>query len=216
VTLRFGDCVLDGGTRELFRGSEAVHLTPKAFRLLELLLERRPNAVSKEELMEALWPGTFVAEGNLARLVAELREAIGDDGGARPLIRTIHGFGYAFPADVRSGKARPRSESPFVFKIIWADREIALAEGENVLGRDPLSAACIDVASVSRHHARILVEGGKASIEDLGSKNGTQVRGRRIDKPTEVRDGDALRLGSVPLVVRRFGGVGTTQTERSR
>ena len=101
----FGDCALNGDTREFFRGGAAVHLPAKTFRLLELLLESRPRAISKEKLMEALWPGVFVAEGNLARLVAELREAIGDDAHEPKFVRTIHGFGYAF-----AGEASPAGD----------------------------------------------------------------------------------------------------------
>lgn len=216
MTVRFGDCVLDADTRQLLRRGEAVHLPPKSFRLLEALLERRPKAVSKEDLMELLWPGTFVAEGNLARLVAELRDAIGDDAHEPRFIRTIHGFGYAFPGDVRASGPQVRKAPEVIFKLIWGDREIALAEGENLLGRDPLSVACIDVASVSRHHAKIIVSGDKASLEDLGSKNGSFVRGRRIKSSTAIHDGDAIRLGSVPLVLRRFGSGGTTETARSQ
>ncbi len=216
MTVRFGDCVFDSETRQLLRKGEAVHLPPKTFRLLEALLERRPKALSKEALMELLWPGTFVAEGNLARLVAELRDAIGDDAHDPRFIRTIHGFGYAFPAEAKTG-GPPISTGPaVVFKLIWGDREIALVEGENMLGRDPLSVACIDVASVSRHHAKIIVSGDKASLEDLGSKNGSFVRGRRVKTSTALRDGDALRLGSVPLVLRRFESGGTTETARSQ
>jgi DNA-binding winged helix-turn-helix (wHTH) protein len=207
LTIGFGDCVLDNETREVLRGGKPLHLQPKGFKLLEVLVERRPKAVSKEELMGLLWPKTFVAEGNLARLVAELREVIGDDAHEPRFIRTVHGFGYAF-----HGKAAPASKDRPVFKLIWGDREIALEEGENLLGRDPLSVACIDVASVSRHHARITVTGEEATIEDLGSKNGTWVLGRKLKNATPLHDGDALRLGSVPLMFRRFGSGGTTQT----
>ena len=215
MTVRFGDCVFDRETRELHRRGDPVHLPPKTFRLLEALLERRPKAISKEELMESLWPGTFVAEGNLARLVAELREAIGDDAQEPRFIRTIHGFGYAFHGEAAAG--RPGTEpGAVVFKLIWGDREIALSEGENLLGRDPLAVACIDVASVSRHHARIVVSGDKVTIEDLGSKNGTHVRGRKVKTAAPLHDGDPIRLGSVPLVLRRFEAGGTTETARSQ
>ena len=131
MRLRFGDCVFDAGTREMLRGGRAVPLPAKTFRLsLQLLLEARPRAIPKEKLMEALWPGVFVAEGNLARLVAELREAIGDDAHEPKFVRTIHGFGYAF-----AGGASPAADPPpagasdVVFKLAWNDREIALWRG---------------------------------------------------------------------------------------
>src|SRR5262245_6838080 len=139
MTISFGDCVFDGRTRELSRRGAPVHIPPKVFRLLELLLAQRPAAVSKESLMEALWPGVFVAEGNLARLVAELRDTIGDDANAPRFVRTVPRFGYAFHGEVveGGGKESGRAVPPSLFALIWGEREIALAEGEHVLGRDP-------------------------------------------------------------------------------
>jgi DNA-binding winged helix-turn-helix (wHTH) protein len=215
MPLRFGDCGLDLETRQLFRGGKPVHLPPKTFRLLEILLAERPKAISKETLIESVWPGVFVSESNLARLVAELREAIGDDAQAPKFVRTVHGFGYAFQADALELAPRGRAEGP-VFKLIWGDREIRLAPGENILGRDPDSLACLDVASVSRHHARIVIGADHATLEDLGSKNGTFLRGRRVESRAALTDGDDIRIGSVPLTFRRFSAGGTTETVRSR
>ena len=85
VRLQFGNCTLDSDTRELWRGKKAVHVEPKAYRLLELLLAARPRALSKDDLQDALWPGTFVSERSLARLVGVLRDCLGDDAGTAPL-----------------------------------------------------------------------------------------------------------------------------------
>ena len=211
MRLQFDECVFDGDTRELFRGGEAVHLPAKTFRLLELLLEDRPRAIPKDKLMETLWPGVFVAEGNLARLVAELREAIGDDAHEPKFVRTLHGFGYAFAGRVSPAADHPRAgASDVVFKLVWNDREIALAEGENILGRERDAAAWIDVHSVSRHHARIVVSGDRAMLEDLGSKNGTFLKGQSVKKPRALRDGDRVRIGTVEMTFRRYvGGIPT-------
>lgn len=97
----FGSCVLDTDSREVRKEGLAVHLTPLAFRLLELLLEHRPRALSKAELMDAPWPGTFVTEASLSSLVADLRSAIGDAARDSMLIRTVHRYGYAFAGDAR-------------------------------------------------------------------------------------------------------------------
>jgi DNA-binding winged helix-turn-helix (wHTH) protein len=83
-----------------------VHLEPKAFRLLELLLAARPKALSKRDLQDELWPKTYVSERSLARLVANLRIAIGDRATEPRFIRTVHGFGYAFCGDVSVGRRR--------------------------------------------------------------------------------------------------------------
>jgi len=211
VVIRFGDCVLDSGTRELSRKGRSVALSPKALRLLEALVERRPDAVKKEELQDLLWPGLFVAEGNLARLMTEVRDAIGDDASRPRWIRTLHGFGYAFSGETA---AAPRPVRRSIFKLVWGDREIALSEGENVLGRDEESVAWLDVHSVSRHHARIRIRDGLATLEDLGSKNGTFHRGRRIGGAVPLEDGDAIRIGTVPLTFRRFAAGVSTKTTR--
>ena len=96
MRFRFGECVLDEESRELLRGGESVHLTPKAFQLMALLLRERPRAVSKTELQDRLWPTTFVAESNLPSLIREVRSAIDDSARGGRHLRTIHGFGYAF------------------------------------------------------------------------------------------------------------------------
>src|SRR5215470_12059937 len=118
MRLCFGEYVFDGETRELLRAGSRVHVPAKTFRLIEVLLERRPVAVSKEKLMEALWPGIFVADGNLARLVAELRELVGDDAHEPRFIRTIHGFGYAFSGGVAEEASARRSGSDVVYKLL--------------------------------------------------------------------------------------------------
>ena len=92
----FGDFVLDLDTHELVRAGTPVSLSPKAFRLLGILVENHPKALSKAELQDGLWPGTFVVEKNLTNLVSEIREALGDDPVRPRFIRTVHRFGYAF------------------------------------------------------------------------------------------------------------------------
>src|SRR5262245_18878099 len=123
-TVRCGECVWDPESRELFRRGRTVHLQPKTYRLLEVLFERRPAAISKEERIERIWPKVFVGDGNLARLVADLREAIGDDG-EPAVIWTIRGFGYALRAEGGAATKALSADGP-VFKLLWKDREIAL------------------------------------------------------------------------------------------
>jgi pSer/pThr/pTyr-binding forkhead associated (FHA) protein len=79
---------------------------------------------------------------------------------------------------------------------------IALAEGENVLGRDPASAVVVGHPAVSRHHAKVVVEGPRASIEDLGSHNGTFIGTRRVEGRAPLSDGDEVHLGSATLTYR--------------
>ena len=102
VRIRFGDCTLDFDTRELSRGGKPVHVEPKAYRLLELLVAARPKALSKDQIQDQLWPDTFVSERSVARLVEVLRVCLGDSAKEPHFIRTVHGFGYAFSGDVTS------------------------------------------------------------------------------------------------------------------
>ncbi len=107
MRVRFDECAFDPDTREFFRSGKAAHLHPKAFQLLEILLENRPRALSKKELHERLWPESFVSEANLASLVAEIRRAIGEKGRSARTIRTVHGFGYAFSGDAIEERRYP-------------------------------------------------------------------------------------------------------------
>lgn len=212
MSWRFGDCKLDRATRELVRGGQPVPLTPKALRLLELLLERRPRAVSRQEIRDALWPETIVAESNLDSLVWTVRAAIGDQprGG---MLRTVRGFGYAF-AGAAEGLPNGAAGAGAELRLVWGDRVLPLGAGENLLGRDREAAVCLDAASVSRHHARIVVEGSCATLEDLGSKNGTRLNGERLTDGRELHDGDAIRLGSVQLTFRSLPFDGSTASVR--
>jgi DNA-binding winged helix-turn-helix (wHTH) protein len=207
MRIRCGECIFDAVRRQVRRGDEPVHLSPRAFDLLALLIARRPRALSKDELLTALWPRTFVTEANLAGLIAEIRRELGEDAREPRFLRTVHGFGYAFS----DGSARAADEDA-VFRLVWGAREVPLAEGENLLGRDPDTAVPIDDATVSRHHARIVIDGGSARLEDLASKNGTWLGGRRIASSELLSDGDQIRVGPATLTFRSFAAAGSTET----
>ncbi len=221
MRLASSDWVFDSDTREVTRRGAAVSLSPKAFDLLELLIRNRPKAVSKAEIHEHLWPGTFVSPANLANLVVEVRAALGDDARHPRVIRTVARFGYAFAAETAAVPEKPpgRAPAPFVCRLVWGHREIALDPGENLIGRDRDSVVWIDDASVSRRHARISVHDSGATVEDLGSKNGTYLRSRRIEKPARLADKDAIKIGPASMTFRLFkrtGSTASTVEERKR
>jgi DNA-binding winged helix-turn-helix (wHTH) protein len=198
VKIRFGPFTLDLDTRQLTQENREIHLAPKAFELLTMLVLDRPKVLSKAVLQDRLWPGTFVAEANLSNLVAEIREALGDDAHAPQFIRTSHGFGYAFcgdaatlPAFHDSGRDRPSCW------IEWDQRRFPLAVGEHVIGRDPDVEVRLDSSTVSRRHARIVVTAEGAALEDFGSKNGTFCGDARVAAPVQLTDGDVIRIGSL-------------------
>lgn len=211
----FGEFVLDAGRRELLREGRPVPLSPKAFLLLHTLVESRPTALSKAELSERLWPDSFVVDTNLSNLVGEVRAALGDDARRPRFVRTLHQFGYAFSAEAvdHSGSA---AQTTFVARLQWRGGRADLSEGEHVIGREEVLTVCLDGPTVSRRHARIRVTGQEAVLEDLGSKNGTYLNGRKLASPASLSDGDTIRIGSVPVKFRVLRPPASTRTTRAR
>ena len=211
MRLSFGCCVLDTETRELTVGSSPAHVTPRMLQLLEVLLESRPRAVSKDELHARIWLGTFVSDATLSGLVAEVRKVIGDDAREPNLIRTAHRYGYAFSGQVSVLPTQLDVRSA-AFRLLWGPREIALRDGENLIGRMREAMLWIDDPSVSRRHARIVLRERAALIEDLGSKNGTLLNGCRLDTARALADGDTIGVGPATLAFRVYSADGSTQT----
>lgn len=208
VALRFGPCAIDVLRREVRRDDAVVHLTPKAFDLLVLLIGEAPRVVPKSELHQRLWPGTFVSDATLVGLIKEIRRELGDRDPEAPIIRTAHRVGYAFSA----GLEQAANASSVCHWLMVSGRRIALREGENSIGRDPSSNVWLDSASVSRAHARIVVGRTGVSIEDCRSKNGTKVGEEPVTGATVLRDGDRLRFGTVSALYRSSGAGMSTET----
>ena len=187
--------VVDLGAHLVRREGIEVHLAPKAFELLLILVRNQPNAVPHEQLHAALWPGVHVSETSLAALVTQLRKALGDSSGDGRVIRTLHRVGYAFIGEAVVAGHTPITGAP-VCRLIWRGESIEVPAGESVIGRDHGCAVQIDADSVSRRHAQLTVIGREVSIDDLGSKNGTWVAGERIDGTAPLRDGASFRVGS--------------------
>jgi DNA-binding winged helix-turn-helix (wHTH) protein len=209
---QFGEFVLDTGRQELSRRGEPVHLTPKAMQLLETLVEKRPNVVSRQELYDTLWPDVIVHEANLKNLVADLRNALDDHERDGRFLRTVHGRGYAFCAELVERRSGADELSATLVILFHGSRRLILRPGENILGRDEDADAIIDDPEVSRHHARVVIAPGRVTIDDLGSKNGTFVRGKRVAAPVELHNGDEVLLGKVPLTVRVMKRAEETKT----
>jgi DNA-binding winged helix-turn-helix (wHTH) protein len=203
---------VDAGARQLLRDGREVPLSPKAFQLLVLLVENRERAVSRQELHQHLWPSTFVLETNLASLIAELRRALGDNAAKPQFIRTMHRFGYRFVAPVEEALQHGEPEAMAKYWLVWEARHVALSETCNLIGRGQDAHVWIDAPGVSRHHARIVVDDGGATLEDLESKNGTYLAGERVVSPRRLSDGDQIRLGSVIVTFRipRLSGATAT------
>ena len=212
VRARFESFTFDTDTRRLERAGAEVHLTPKAFDLLALLIQEAPRVLAKSDLHARLWPGTFVTDATLVGLVKELRRALGDQGKGA-LLRTAHRVGYSFSGQIALGQPRTPEATHW---IVRGQHRTALVQGENVIGRDPGSTIWVDVAGVSRRHACLVVAGDSVTLKDLGSKNGTMCGRERVTTPVTLRDADRIQIASVILEFRASAGRGSTQTDRQR
>jgi DNA-binding winged helix-turn-helix (wHTH) protein len=194
--------VLDTQARELAHGGDVVRLSPKAFLLLEHLIAEQPRAVSKRELMDRVWPDTFVVEANLSNLIGELRAALDDEPKTPRAIRTVSRFGYAFIAPVTAALSASSSAPP-TWELAWAKGKVELAEGPHLIGRGDDVAVRLDSSRVSRVHARVTVSRDGLTYEDLDSKNGTFDDDGPVRDPVSVANGGRLVIGDVEVTFHR-------------
>jgi DNA-binding winged helix-turn-helix (wHTH) protein len=219
MAFRFGAFLYDPVGRGLTRGVAEIPLTHKSRELLLLFLHNPGRLLTRDEIVERVWPDVAVTDDALRFQVAELRRAFGAKGD--DFIRTLRGEGYRWEEAVAAAADRPvripgDGASPTLpprFRLVLDTREIQLLEGENVIGRDPGAALWIDHPSVSRRHARIVVQHGKAMLEDLKSKNGTHVNAKPVSGRVKLTDGDEVRIGPETMVFRAASPT-TTRTER--
>jgi DNA-binding winged helix-turn-helix (wHTH) protein len=210
--VRFGgfEAALDTG--ELRRQGVRVALQEQPFQVLAMLLERPGALVTRDELHARIWPdAVFVDfEHGLNKAVSKLRRALGDSADNPRFVETLARRGYRFVGPVEG--SIPPLPAAAAFRVIWEERALALPPGETVIGRDPDVSLWVDATSVSRRHARIVVSDGTATIEDLGSKNGTFVNGRRIEGAQRLADADQIRVGVAVLTLRAYRN-SSTQTQ---
>lgn len=205
MRLQFEEFTFDGGTRQLRRNGAPVRLSGKAFALLQALLARQPDVVTKQALMQQVWPDTFVTEANLSVYIAEIRRALDDQARQPRFIRTDSGSGYAFFAEVVDLGSRRNGASARPSNRCWLDwngQRLRLNEGDNIIGRHPECDVWIDEPRVSKHHARIVIAGDVATLQDEESKNGTFVQGLRVESPRRLSNGDVIRLCTTELTFR--------------
>ena len=218
MRIRFGPFEFDSATRELLDGGRPVHLSPKSFDLLQILIEKRPALVSKADLQDRVWPDAVVLEANLANAVAEIRKALGDDPRSPRFIATVSRRGYRFAAEaeVLTADAAALPHGGVRWWLLWKDTVLPLSEGQNVVGRHPQSDAWINGTSVSRVHAHVVIAGGRAAVEDCGSTNGTFVNGARVVSRHPLVDGNTVTFGSEAALFREWSDAAAPATERVR
>ena len=220
VRIRFGQFIVDSETRQLRRQQDEIRLSPKAFDLLCLLLERRPKVVEKAELHTRIWPDTYVVDANLNVLIGEIRRATADKAERPRFIRTVHGIGYAFSGEAHDLDVPTPTPQPGTprFWLAWRNQTFPLSEGDNIIGRDPQCTVWLDVSGVSRQHARIQIDSATRTValEDLKSTNGTFLRRSPVGAREPLTDGDVIGIGSVELRFREWSQDKLRETERIR
>jgi DNA-binding winged helix-turn-helix (wHTH) protein/Tol biopolymer transport system component len=155
----FGDYALDQERRQLLRAGIPLALEPKAYELLSLLLARRPRALSKVQIREVLWPGTFVSESALAGLITDLRALFGDDPRRPRFIRTVHGFGYAFCGEAREeGQLPAGAAGPSLRMIVLSSSGSPRAFDRPL----PALAAALDESAGAALHVTEFTPGARA------------------------------------------------------
>jgi len=187
--------------------------------LLVAFAARHDEVLSRPQLLDLVWPDVTVGDASLTVAVRELRAALGDDRETPSYIETIRRRGYRLIAPVSPLTDEPvaPAASPSRFWLIGEDHEFVLSEGENLVGRAPDADVHIEMPKVSRRHARITVRGDAATVEDLGSKNGTFIGDSPINGQIPLNHGDELRLGNLAAVLRVVVlETGSTVTELSR
>ena len=192
-----GDELVEPDLNRIRRGRDSVHVETKIMDVLVFLAGRGSRLVSRRELVDGVWGTEFICDNTLTHAISELRSALGDDARHPRYLETIHRRGYRLMAAVTSleGRAPNSPGLPSPFRILHGVRSIQLRVGPNLLGRAPEATVRIDSVWVSRRHARIVVDGTAAILEDLDSRNGTFVNGRLVTDPVRLADGDTLHLG---------------------
>ncbi len=160
MQLAFGDYVLDGGRRELRRGSEQVVLEPQVFDVLLYLALNRDRVVSKDDLIAAVWNGRIISESTLSSRIAAARKAVGDSGERQVLIKTYARKGFRFVGDIRVDHAADAAEAP-------RERARTAPEGPHT----PADADSLDNAPSPAGSGAALNWGGRPSVAVLPFTN---------------------------------------------
>lgn len=110
----FGDFLIDVEAFELSKSGQPISVEPQVFEVLSHLIANRERVVSRQELLDAVWGTSFISDGALATRIKDARRAVGDDGRSQHVIRTVHGRGYRFVAEISAVpiEAAPPLEAP--------------------------------------------------------------------------------------------------------
>ena len=212
-TFRLGEWTVEPNLGRLTRDGTTVDLELKVMDVLLCLAMRPRVLVTRQDLIDTVWATEYISDNTLTHAIAELRSALGDDARNPSYIETIHRRGYrllvgAFEPDETQTAAAGKSSC---FFVVTGNRRVRLRSGDNLIGRLPWATVTIDSLQVSRRHARIIVDGSTAILEDLGSRNGTFLNGRPFEAPAYLDHGDRIGLGSHLVLLQLVATVTTEE-----
>ena len=230
-----GDWRVEPAANALTRAGEEIHLEPKAMAVLVCLVEHAGRVVTRRTLVDRVWATDFIADSTLTHTVADIRRALGDDSRSPRFIETIPKNGYrliAHPSEIvarvdpSSMARRPlvvvagdgvhlaeqASYMPCEHVLHLGNREVSLVRETVIFGRDGGVDIQILNPEASRRHARLDIEPDGVFLEDLGSKNGTQVNFREFAGRYELATGDVIEVGTITMTYRCLSDA-LTQTQ---
>lgn len=140
---KFEDFELDTSRYALSRCGDFVAIEPKVFMLLELLVTRRGNLIAKDEIIDQVWDGRVISDSVVNTTIRSVRKALGDDGKAQTFVRTFHGRGYKFVADVEECAMPPTARDDKVAS--WSGRPVIAVSPFEYLSDDPKQRYISDV-----------------------------------------------------------------------
>lgn len=228
ATFRIDEWLVEPQLNRVSNGEISVHLEPKTMDVLLCLAENQGRVVSRQDLVDTVWSTEFISDSSLTHAIADLRKALADDARAPQIIETIPKRGYRLIAQTQ-GAAPKQGTDPGLdghpqplavivgnearlptrirfeesdHHLVVGDQEIPLIRPTIVFGRGHEADIQFRVPEVSRRHARLRVGPAEVVIEDLGSKNGTNLNGRRLDGDHQLLSGDAIGIGATTMVYR--------------
>ena len=214
---RLGAWLVEPTLDRISHDGQIVRLRPRAMDVLACLALEAGKLASKQILIDAVWRTEFVSDHALTQVIAELRAALGDDARNPSYIENIPRRGYRLVAIVTpvAASVPPAHDVYLPFKLQGEGGDHSLNHGPNVIGRTTDADISIDRTEVSRCHARIVVAGTTATIEDLGSKNGTYLNGERLQQPALLANGDEIWIGRSVARLRFLVEGEPTMTEQT-
>ena len=228
ATFRIDEWLVEPQLNRVSNGEISVHLEPKVMDVLLCLADNQGRVVSRRDLVDTVWSTEFISASSLTHAIADRRKALADNARAPQIIETIPKRGYRLIARTGAGAQQQgtisrldghpqplavivgneaRLGNPIGFEesdhhLVLGDVEIPLTRPTIVFGRGQEADIQFRVPEVSRRHAMLRVGPGDAVIEDLGSKNGTDVNSRRLDGAQQLVSGDTIGIGATTMVYR--------------